>query len=132
MIGSGRFGPLRFGQRHPKPYVPMHVQADKLLAFIVTYQREHGGVSPSYPEMMAGIDLTGKASVHRVLWRLQASHKIRIMPNRARAIEVIDPGAFPPPAPAPVPLVAPGPEAQFFVVEKQDGGSAYLVEIHPK
>ncbi len=127
MIGSGRLGPLRFGQRHPKPYVPMHVQADKLLAFLVTYQREHGGVSPSYPEMAAGADLSGKSSVHRALWRLQASHKIRIMPNKARAIEVIDPGAFP--APAPVPLVAPGPEAQFFIVEKQEGGNAYLVEM---
>ncbi len=130
MIGTGRFGPLRFGQRHPKPYVPIHVQADKLLAFIVAYQREHGGVSPSYPEMMAGVDLTGKASVHRVLWRLQASHKIRIMPHRARAIEVISPGAFP--APAPVPLVAPGPDAQFFIVERRGTEHAELVEIHPK
>ncbi len=124
---ASQFGPFRFGQATRKPYVPMHVQADKLLAFIVTYQREHGGVSPSYPEMAAGADLSGKASTHRVLWRLQASHKIRIMPHRARAIEVINPGAFPPPAP--VPLVTPGPEAQFFIVEKPDGGNAYLVEM---
>lgn len=61
----------------------------RLLAFIESYQRQSGGVSPSFKEMQ---DATGRGSyggLTRSLDRLEAQGFIRRLPNKRRAIEVL-------------------------------------------
>lgn len=67
-----------------------HQQA-RLLQFIVDYQRENAGASPSYAEMATAIDINSKAGVHRILGGLEEQGQIGRMPNRARSISVIQP-----------------------------------------
>lgn len=127
--------PFRYGNHPRRGYVP-GTRAKDLLTFIVAYQRDNGGISPSYPDMMSGCGFTSKAGVARAMDQLIADHKIRKLPHRARAIEVLTQvvGA----APQVIdrdrkPLVAPGPQAQFFVVEKAgDWEDARLVPMEGK
>ena len=61
----------------------------ELLAFIVRYQGEHAGVAPSYEEMRAAVNLSGKAGILRLLLGLEERGAIHRIPNRSRAIEVV-------------------------------------------
>lgn len=61
----------------------------KLLDFIVGYQREHRGDSPSFTEMAAGIGVVTKSAVHRLLEALEERGAIVRDRRRARAIQVI-------------------------------------------
>lgn len=115
-----------------KPYVPFAVQATKLLAFIIAYQRDHGGISPSFPEMAAGIGKSSKSQVHRAMARLIAERKIRTLPHRARAIEVI-PQEIPDAAQdipvRPKPLLDTSEGYLFYKVVKEEGYDVWLVPM---
>jgi len=47
------------------------------------------GVSPSFEEMKAALDLKSKSGVHRLISALEERGFIRRLPNRARALEVL-------------------------------------------
>ena len=47
------------------------------------------GVSPSFEEMKAALDLKSKSGVHRLISALEERAFIRRLPNRARALEVV-------------------------------------------
>ena len=49
------------------------------------------GVAPTFDEMLAATGLRSKNTIHRLLNRLEERGAIRRWPNRARAIEVVDP-----------------------------------------
>ncbi len=58
-----------------------------LLVFI--HERlEATGVSPSFEEMKAALDLKSKSGVHRLIGALEERGFLRRLPNRARALEV--------------------------------------------
>lgn len=61
----------------------------RLLRFICDYQADHGGVSPSFGEMMAGIGAKGVRGVFDKLTALEERGHIRRAYGRARAIEVL-------------------------------------------
>lgn len=54
------------------------------------------GVSPSFEEMKAALDLKSKSGVHRLIGALEERQFLRRLPNRARALEVVRlPGGTP-------------------------------------
>lgn len=60
----------------------------ELLTFIHSrVQRE--GVSPSFDEMKAALDLRSKSGIHRLITALEERGFIRRLPHRARAIEIV-------------------------------------------
>ena len=59
-----------------------------LLCFIHDRLAETG-VSPSFEEMKAALDLKSKSGVHRLISALEERDFIRRLPNRARALEVL-------------------------------------------
>ena len=59
-----------------------------LLMFI--HQRvQRDGVSPSFDEMKAALDLRSKSGIHRLITALEERQFIRRLPHRARAIEIL-------------------------------------------
>lgn len=62
----------------------------ELLDFIGQYQDEHRGVSPSLDEMAAGVGYASKGAVHRVLTCLEERGAIERVPNRARALRIVE------------------------------------------
>ncbi len=68
----------------------------ELLLFI--HRRlDETGVSPSFEEMKAALDLKSKSGVHRLIGALEERQFLRRLPNRARALEVMRlPGAAQP------------------------------------
>lgn len=66
----------------------------RALAFIKDYMAEHDGIAPSCAEISAGIGLRSKAGAYRILEALVERGAIRRLPQRARAIEIVEgPGA---------------------------------------
>lgn len=59
------------------------------LAFIVDYQQRHGGASPTYREIMRAIGAKAPSCAFRVVHALKDAGRIRILPGRARTIEVL-------------------------------------------
>ncbi len=59
-----------------------------LLTFINDRLQETG-VSPSFDEMKAALDLKSKSGIHRLITGLEERGYIRRLPNRARALEVV-------------------------------------------
>lgn len=80
---SSRMTPARYG------LTPKQKAA---LDFLAAYQREHG-MAPSYEEFRRALGLASKGSVNRLLILLEERGHIRRLPDRARAIEIIDGGA---------------------------------------
>lgn len=107
--------------------------------FIVDYQTEHGGVSPSFTEMMAAFGVSSRSNIFHRLEQLEARGYIRRLPNRRRAIQVLH--KTPPrvqvqlrlvhPAPASVPVVN-YPNAEYFTVGYDKYGDAKLVPLKKK
>ncbi len=64
-------------------------RAAKLLVFIEAYIQRTGGVPPSYREMQAGVGVKTISHVHRILTHLERAGRIRRLPDRARALEVV-------------------------------------------
>ncbi|SDG44305.1 LexA family protein [Roseospirillum parvum] len=60
----------------------------ELLRFIDQKLRETG-VSPSFDEMKAALDLKSKSGIHRLITGLEERGFIRRLPHRARALEVL-------------------------------------------
>ncbi len=83
------------------------VKQHDLLCFIHDRLAETG-VSPSFEEMKAALDLKSKSGVHRLISALEERHFIRRLPNRARALEVLRMPERTKPAPAPsIPRILP-------------------------
>ncbi|MGB1007200.1 MAG: transcriptional repressor LexA, partial [Thalassobaculaceae bacterium] len=71
----------------------------ELLRFIEA-RLDADGVSPSFEEMKAALDLKSKSGIHRLITALEERGFIRRLPHRARALEVLKradpaPGAAP-------------------------------------
>lgn len=64
---------------------------NQLLDFIDRYQRESGGVSPSFEEIRVAVRLDSRSGVGRLLRQLQERGYVRRLANRERAIEVLRP-----------------------------------------
>jgi repressor LexA len=80
----------------------------ELLSFIQT-RLEEGGVSPSFEEMKDALDLRSKSGIHRLINALEERGFIRRLPNRARALEVLNlPDAM---HRATAPVIAPQPRS---------------------
>ncbi len=60
----------------------------ELLIFIEKHLRENG-ISPSFDEMKAALDLKSKSGIHRLITALEERGFIRRMAHRARALEVV-------------------------------------------
>ena len=60
----------------------------QLLLFI-DGRLKQDGVSPSFEEMKAALDLKSKSGVHRLVSALEERGFLRRLPNRARALEVL-------------------------------------------
>lgn len=73
--------------------IGLTARASDLLAFLRVYIGEHG-ISPTYDEMKAALDLQSKSGIHRLLAQLVERGAVRWMPNRARAIYLTDAQAF--------------------------------------
>ena len=50
---------------------------------------QKSGVSPSFEEMKAALDLKSKSGIHRLITGLEERGFLRRLPNRARALEVV-------------------------------------------
>ena len=75
-----------------------------LLAFITDYTSANGGVSPTVREMGAAIGVSSTGRVQAMIEQLERNGKIRRVPGRWRAIEVIAP-APPKPRSRAVPIL---------------------------
>lgn len=95
------------------PYPVTGRQLD-VLRFIVGYQQAHGGVSPTLDEIGRGLGLTHRSGVLRLLDCLEERGRIRRLPRRQQAIEVI--------APVPVPCAPDGAPLYFVPVPAQPHG----------
>ena len=62
----------------------------QLLKFIQSYSHQHG-VSPSFDEMRAALNLQSKSGIHRLISGLEERGYIRRLAYRARALEVVRP-----------------------------------------
>ncbi|MGH6958537.1 MAG: transcriptional repressor LexA [Caulobacteraceae bacterium] len=60
----------------------------ELLMFIHERIKE-SGVSPSFDEMKAALDLASKSGIHRLITALEERGFLRRLPHRARALEVV-------------------------------------------
>ena len=60
----------------------------QLLSFIDKTLR-NTGISPSYDEMKAALNLKSKSGIHRLITGLQERGFIRRLPHKARALEVV-------------------------------------------
>jgi repressor LexA len=60
----------------------------ELITFI-DYKLRESGVSPSFDEMRAALDLKSKSGIHRLITGLEERGFIRRLPHRARALEII-------------------------------------------
>lgn len=67
----------------------MTLKQKELLDFIANYQREQGGVSPTYREMMGAMGLASTSGIRRLLDGLEVQGYIRRHPSRARTVEVV-------------------------------------------
>lgn len=65
-------------------------QQKKVLDFLREYIIQSGGVSPSFQEIMDGVGLSSKSHVHRIVHALEERGQIGFMPNRRRAIYLLD------------------------------------------
>lgn len=59
------------------------------LDFIGRFQRETGGVSPSFTQIMSAMNIASKSHVARLLAGLEANGSIRRLARKHCAIEVI-------------------------------------------
>lgn len=111
-------------------------QQRRALDFIAGRERDIG-VCPSHEEIATALALkaTSKGRVNVIINELVEKGRLRRMAGKHRALEVIPqelPGATQAVHTPTVPLVHPGPEAQFFVVWKEPGEDMRLVPMEGK
>lgn len=63
----------------------------RALEIIQAYMVEHGGVAPSFSEIMEQMNLHSKSGIDRLLNALEERGHIKRLRNRARALEIIRP-----------------------------------------
>lgn len=59
----------------------------ELLDFIKSYSGRNG-YCPSYDDMMKALGLRSKSGIHRMVYALKERGYVRLLPNRARSIEL--------------------------------------------
>lgn len=59
-------------------------------ATLLNFLRERGEHSPSYDEMAAAIGVKAKSNAHTLVRQLEQRGFIKRLPNRARAIQVLE------------------------------------------
>lgn len=64
----------------------------QLFRYLERYMSGPGSIAPSFGEMSAAVGLASKSGVARLLDALVERGRIRRVPNRARAIEIIRDG----------------------------------------
>ncbi len=62
----------------------------ELLDYIRGYMETSGGVAPSYSEMVAGIGLTAKSNIHRLLGGLAERGHIAQIKGRSRSVVLLE------------------------------------------
>lgn len=72
------------------PVVPLTRRQQDTLNFIRGFSIKNRGIAPTYDEIKDGIGLTSKSGIARLVDGLVERGCIRRLPNRARAIVVID------------------------------------------
>ena len=101
----------------------------ELLAFI-DQRLQADGVSPSFEEMKDALQLRSKSGVHRLINALEERRFIRRLPNRARALEVLQmPDAMRPARPA-LTLVPPSPAPRPPVQAMIAANDTIVVPLH--
>jgi len=101
----------------------------ELLAFI-DQRLQADGVSPSFEEMKDALQLRSKSGVHRLINALEERRFIRRLPNRARALEVLQmPDAMRPTRPA-LTLVPPSPAPRPPVQAMIAANDTIVVPLH--
>jgi repressor LexA len=101
----------------------------ELLAFI-DQRLQADGVSPSFEEMKDALQLRSKSGVHRLINALEERRFIRRLPNRARALEVLQmPDAMRPTLPA-LTLVPPSPAPRPPVQAMIAANDTIVVPLH--
>jgi hypothetical protein len=129
--------PFRYGAKLRTPQAPTVDLQRRCLAMIDDALRT-SGVPPSMQEIKDSLGLPSKSRAHQIVSALEQAGRIRRLPKRARAIEIVsqDMAALaqdvPLPSPARKPLVHPGPEALFFRVVTEEGYDCWLVPIDRK
>jgi repressor LexA len=101
----------------------------ELLTFI-DQRLQADGVSPSFEEMKDALQLRSKSGVHRLINALEERRFIRRLPNRARALEVLQmPEALRPARPA-LKLVPPAPTPRPHVQAMIAANDTIVVPLH--
>lgn len=59
-----------------------------LLAYIIKYHAEKGGITPSFEEMREALNLKSKSGVHRLMLTLEERGFIKRLTHRARSVEI--------------------------------------------
>lgn len=59
------------------------------LVFIQKYTTENDGIPPSFDDIKSALGLGSKSGVHRIVTALEERGRIRRLPQRARAIEIV-------------------------------------------
>lgn len=62
----------------------------EVLAFLRRYMAAHGGVAPSFAEMVAGLGAKSNSHVFNLLASLEREGRIRRIAGRERAITIVD------------------------------------------
>lgn len=74
--------------RYPGSYAGLTVRQADLLSFI--RERAVEGETPSYAEMVDGIGVESKSSIHRLIRSLEERGYVERIPNRARAVRPLE------------------------------------------
>lgn len=72
--------------------IGLTTQQSNLLTYLRRYMASTGGVAPAFTEMMEAVGIVSKSGIHRLLKALEERGHIRRIPDRARAIEIVDVG----------------------------------------
>lgn len=69
------------------------VKQVRLLDFVTAYSAEHGGVSPSYQEIAAGIGISpkSKSTIYRLVKTLEADGLVSYRKNGKRSLQSLAP-----------------------------------------
>lgn len=73
-----------------RPKMALTAKQRDLLEFIRAFSAENGGVAPSYEEMMHAMGLASKSGIHRLVVALEERGFINRLPERARAIVIVE------------------------------------------
>ena len=75
--------------RFEQAEIVMLTSKQKELLLFINDRIKTDGVSPSFDEMKAALNLASKSGIHRLIVALEERNFIRRLPNRARALEVL-------------------------------------------